>query len=801
MAVNYDDVLDQLRGFGLLIDHLDTSGRMIRVRTEGGGREKRGWYTLHEFAPPGGDALIVGTYGIWQANDNGAQKVELRKRDRAFTDEQRAALKKRLREDRDRAAAEERRRHEAAARHARTMWSRLAVDGDAEYLKRKGVRGHGLRYSPKGAAVVPVLDAGGGMHGLQLLRTKQEAAEQGKPEKEFWPAGLAKKGHLHLIGSPDWLILVAEGYATGATLYEATTYPVAVVFDAGNIDAVCAALRKQYPRARLLICADDDILARHKKCGTRFILDDHPATCPECGEEHRLTNAGVAAASAAALAHKGAWLLPRFEDEAARRAKFLERGHKVNDFNDLYQAEGLHVVRTQVEARLTELQWARPQAPRVTTTTGGAGDAPLRPVESSQELLARFSLVAGQGGTVFDHQEHCLMSLSDMRDMCLRKDVHRDWQESPRRRIVRVREVGFDPAGDDPNITCNLWAGWPTTPRPGSCEKLLQLLWHMCSADRNAQELYHWVLRWVAYPIQHPGAKMKTTLVLHGPQGTGKNMFFEALMGIYGQYGRIIDQSAIEDRFNDWASRKLFLIADEVIARSDLYHVKNKLKAFITGEWIRINPKNMAAYDERNHVNIVFLSNEAMPVVLEEDDRRHAVIWTPEKLSAEFYRAVLQELAEGGVAALHAHLLSLDLGDFGPGTLPPHTEARDELISLGLDTPLRWFDELYGQEILNIKPRPGLTSDWYEVYKLWCHRAGVRAAPQPKFVNALVRKRGIAPPTNHRRRYYITQDLRGPHSFLMLGSTQVPDGISEQLWFGEQVVQVRADMNAYKGAA
>ena len=39
-----------------------------------------------------------------------------------------------------------------------------------------------------------------------------------------------------------------------------------------------------------------------------------------------------------------------------------------------------------------------------------------------------------------------------------------------------------------------------------------------------------WVLKWLAYPIQHPGAKMRTALVLHGPQGTGKNMFFEAIM-------------------------------------------------------------------------------------------------------------------------------------------------------------------------------------------------------------------------------------------------------------------------------
>ena len=56
----------------------------------------------------------------------------------------------------------------------------------------------------------------------------------------------------------------------------------------------------------------------------------------------------------------------------------------------------------------------------------------------------------------------------------------------------------------------------------------------------------------------------------------------------------------------------------------------------VMGEQIRINPKNMAAYWEANHVNMVFLSNEAMPVVLEDDDRRHAVIWTPEQLDRDF---------------------------------------------------------------------------------------------------------------------------------------------------------------------
>ncbi|MFP3345258.1 DUF5906 domain-containing protein, partial [Halomonas sp. SIMBA_159] len=83
-----------------------------------------------------------------------------------------------------------------------------------------------------------------------------------------------------------------------------------------------------------------------------------------------------------------------------------------------------------------------------------------------------------------------------------------------------------------------------------------------------------------------------------GPQGTGKNMFFDEYMKLFGDYGRVLDQAALEDKFNDWASRKLFLLADEVVARTEVYHLKNKLKALITGDRIRINPKNIQAYEE-----------------------------------------------------------------------------------------------------------------------------------------------------------------------------------------------------------
>lgn len=499
----------------------------------------------------------------------------------------------------------------------------------------------------------------------------------------------------------------------------------------------------------------------------------------------------------------GAIVLPLFADEAGRRARFIETGRKISDFNDLHDREGLHVVRSQIESRLTELSWRVPTGNRSlnSTSSGGAGCDTLQPINSLDELLKRFALVYGQGGTVFDRQEHMLAALGDMRDACVRRELHKAWMEHPDRTIVRVREVDFDPSGTKAGVTCNLFAGWPTVPKEGDCTKLLHLLWHMCGNEANQRELYTWVLKWLAYPLQHPGAKMKSTIVIHGPQGTGKNMFFDEYMKLYGDYGRVLDQAALEDKFNDWASRKLFLLADEVVARTEVYHLKNKLKALITGDRIRINPKNIQAYEEDNHANLVFLSNEAMPVVLEEDDRRHAVIWTPEKLTEAFYHEVLAEIRDGGTAALHDYLLRVDLTGFTNGTNPPMTQAKQELIGLSQDSPQRFLDELYGADIPGLRPMPAPSKEWYEVYKIWCSREGARPAPNPKFINALVRKREVIHPDRARKRYLIEQTTHGPHGFLMLGDCNVASGESEASWLGGRVTAFRTMFSEYKGRA
>lgn len=805
-ASNYDDVIAQLHAAGLCGRGLDDGlriGKMARCQVEGD-RERRGWYMLHELQTQRGDLLLVGSFGIWHGNDNGAQKVELRKTD--LTSEQRDSLRKRLAEDRRRLNAQRKADAERAARRAAAAWSKYATDGDSDYLTRKRVRALGVRFTPGGAMVVPVSDASGVVHGLQIIRTAAQAKERGRPAKEFWPSGLAKKGHFHLIGLPTWIVLVAEGYATAASLHDATQLPVAVAFDANNLAPTAAALHKRYPAAKILICADDDALATCKQrdadgkpCGTRFILADHSEDCPGCGKPHRCANTGVDAATAAALEVNGAWIRPAFTDESKRRAAFLEKGVKPTDFNDLACAETTTAVRTQLEARITELNW-RPPAPRAPASAPeGGGAAPLQPLSDLNEMLDRFALVYGSE-TVFDRDEHMLLTIKTLGHACCNRNVYKAWAEHPLRRLVRAREVGFDPGCEDPDVTCNLWGGWPTQPQAGRCDKLLELLRYMCSeeAKSSSADLYEWVLNWLAYPIQHPGAKLKTTLVLHGGQGVGKNLFFEAIMAIYGEYGRVINQDALEDKFNDWASRKLFLIADEVVARLDLYHVKNKLKAFITGDWIRINPKQIKAYDERNHVNMVFLSNEPMPLVLDKDDRRHAVIWTPQTLPADFYAAVRKEIADGGIPALHNFLLERNIGDFHPGTLPPQTDAKRELIGLSQDTPSGFFEALLNGDIGEFQLCHALTRDVYDLYRTWCGRQGEkRIAPLPKFSNALQRKHRVR---QERKRYAFGAETYGPHGMLMLGMDQPSPGEVEAEFYGDAIIRFRGWLRRYKEA-
>lgn len=113
---------------------------------------------------------------------------------------------------------------------------------------RKQVGAFGVR-DLRGQIVVPLRDENGVLHSLQFI------TPDGR--KTFLTGG-RKRGCYHAIGRPDAALCIAEGYATGATIYQATGLATAVAFDAGNLKPVAMVLRRKFPRLTLLIAADND---------------------------------------------------------------------------------------------------------------------------------------------------------------------------------------------------------------------------------------------------------------------------------------------------------------------------------------------------------------------------------------------------------------------------------------------------------------------------------------------------------------------------------------------------------------
>ena len=139
-------------------------------------------------------------------------------------------------------------------KRAQEMWDRARPVSTApvkfDYLQRKNIEAHGTKLLNR-RLLVPMHDINGHLQTVQLIGPLGD--------KQFLPGGRVQ-GCFFLIGddAQDKPLCIAEGFATGATIHEATGLPVAVAFMAQNLVPVAETMRKAHPNRTLLLCGDDD---------------------------------------------------------------------------------------------------------------------------------------------------------------------------------------------------------------------------------------------------------------------------------------------------------------------------------------------------------------------------------------------------------------------------------------------------------------------------------------------------------------------------------------------------------------
>jgi hypothetical protein len=412
-----------------------------------------------------------------------------------------------------------------------------------------------------------------------------------------------------------------------------------------------------------------------------------------------------------------------------------------------------HGWRAPRRARLHSVKGGKPageggaeksvSTPRERSAKGEAkprGDKPAGFLEQVEYLRERYTLIYGTE-TVYDHEEHDILRVAHLR-LAMGKDAVNWWLYGKGRRMVSRDHVVFDPseASTLPEYV-NLFYGMPMKPDPaGACSEILELLLYLCNDEH---EVFTWVLKWIAYPLQHPGAKMETAIVMHGEEGAGKNLFWEVVRTMYGPYASVITQNELESQFNTWATRKLFMIANEVVSRSELREHKGRLKNYITERELQINEKLLPLRTEENHMNFVFLSNETQPLALDRTDRRYLVLWTPPARPPDFYAKVSAELHAGGAAAFYAHLLALELGDFNEHAKPIITQAKRNLIEISKIPPELFFDQ-WSAGLLPVPYHSAKAADLYRAFIRWCAANGEKHPPSQTRFGAAMRRLGVA---------------------------------------------------------
>jgi hypothetical protein len=329
------------------------------------------------------------------------------------------------------------------------------------------------------------------------------------------------------------------------------------------------------------------------------------------------------------------------------------------------------------------------------------------------------------------------------------------WLENTKKRIVKREDIVFEPQGaGDHQI--NLFKGWPLVPDIGKPhQKLVDHVLHLSDYD---EETCHWLTCWLAWPLQNPGAKMATAVVIHGAQGTGKNILFDAVLNIYGDYGDVVDQKTIESDFTGWLSRKLMMVADEVVSNLQQVQVKNRIKGLVTGATSWINRKGIEPRVEANHCNLVFLSNEDVPLLIDSDDRRFCVIRCDKVESKDYYKQIAEEIEAGGAAGLYAYLLNYSCEGFdGAHAKPLMTEAKKTLGQLCERTPEKFIRAWRAEEV-PVNCMTTLARQIYALYVIWCSETNEHAVTECRF-GRIMSKSYLKKHTRKGTVYQILKDI------------------------------------------
>jgi hypothetical protein len=217
---------------------------------------------------------------------------------------------------------------------------------------------------------------------------------------------------------------------------------------------------------------------------------------------------------------------------------------------------------------------------------------------------------------------------------------------------------------------------------------------HDVIANGN-EELYQYLLNWVAFILQNVGVKTTAFLVLKGQQGVGKGRFTDIISELMAGYSRknVNNIEDITGHFTAILLNKVLVVVGEMDeAKDEKRSVFDRLKDIDTEDRMTVKEKCVPKFEANNVVNLIVSTNNEVPVFVEKSDRRYVICdCNPKYLGNQTFWDELSAKTEtkdhhpikSFYNTLFTYFMNRDISSFNPRRII-HTEAKTKLIKRSL---------------------------------------------------------------------------------------------------------------------
>lgn len=489
------DFSSKLLEHGFSVREIIQDGKYHRFDIKKKG-DSAGYYALNQ------DGL--GVFGNWKT---GEQYKYRSGQSEKMTEQERAEAASRYREQSKKHKEETENRYVAAAVEASKIWNESKpAPSDHWYLVKKGIEPHDTRVDASGALIVPIDEERKLVNIQRITRSK----------KLFHPGAKKRGCYSKIYGERD-VVFLAEGFATAASINEATGKMCVIALDAGNLVPVAKMMREKFGVDQRIIIAADNDCQNEVNTGVQKATEAAEAICcevrfPTFPEGSQFTDWNDYASEYGQDALREELLKEETKEVIQATEKKTELKQELIEANgfDVFEHRG----NTELPLNLDVDSQGNPKG----TVEN------LRKVVDSRGVILRYNMIKKQEEIIIPNEAYSMDNLQNA---------------SYARVISFCKEVGMPTSqiGDYITYLCdqnqyNPVTTWIKSREWDGISRLGEFFDTITSDNKSLKELIltRWMVSAVAAAFSPHGLATRGVLVFQGEQYLGKTSWFKKLV-------------------------------------------------------------------------------------------------------------------------------------------------------------------------------------------------------------------------------------------------------------------------------